>query len=459
MTAPVHSCSPAVTAPGRLPLFGHLLQLALPGRMAFVQSLRSHGPVVRIYLGTRPAYVLNSPEALRQLLQVQAGKFTKGRLFEKSRPFIGNGILASDGDTHRRQRRTMQPAFHRQRIAQYVTQMSDVAYRHIESWRSGAVLTVMPEMRHLTGALLSHILFSGELARDMAIAIEETLPVIADGVNWRVLGFGELTKNLPTPGNRRFEATREHLWRTTEELIEAYRADPSDRGDLLSLLLAAPDPHTGRLMSDDELRDEIITIFIAGVETMATMLSWALHILSTQRPIAQRLEEEAARILGGRPVKPEDIPELTYTRAFIDELLRFYTPNLLLMRDASEALEIEGTSIPAGTEVMYSPATLHRDPALYPDPGVFNPDRWAGPTTATLPRCSFIPFSVGNRQCIGDSLAMAEMHVVLAALVAKWRFEPAVPRRVREVAGILIQPPSTLAIRVTAREAQPGERS
>ncbi|GLZ33931.1 cytochrome P450 [Lentzea sp. NBRC 105346] len=416
-------------APRGLPLLGHVLQLALPSRLRFIQSLRTHGPVVQLRLGPRRAYVLTSPEAMRQLLQVQAKKFTKGRLFEKSRPFIGDGVLTTDGDVNRRQRRAMQPAFHRPRIASYAPQMQAVTARHISTWQSGQVLDVQRDMRTLAGSLISHVLFSDDLASELSTTVEEALPIVQAGVNWRVLGPGSLFAGLPTPGNRRFSSACTRLWQTTDDLIKAYRSSTVERSDLVSLLMAAPDPHTGGPMSDTELRDEIITIFIAGIETVATTMSWALHVLSTRDDIARRLV---------------DVP---YLQAFINEVLRYYTPNVLLMRNTTEAVEIEGTAIPPGAEVLYSPAALHRDPSLYPNPSHFDPSRWL--RRVDLPKCAFIPFGMGTHRCVGDNLALAELQVVLTTLVAQWRFVPIT--KVREVAAILVHPSPGFALRLQER--------
>ncbi|WP_406191090.1 cytochrome P450 [Streptomyces sp. NBC_01017] len=450
-TTPPPGGSPAATAPGRLPLVGHLPQLVGPARMSFMQSLRLHGPVVRIFVGPRPVYVLNSPEAVRQLLQVQTRKFSKGRLYKKISMFIGNGIMSSNGELHMRRRRAMQPAYHRNQVAQYVENMREISHRRIAAWPPGEAVSVEHEMRHLAGEILSASLFSGERARVLASAVEDTLPVIISGLTWRVFGLGELTKWIPTPGNRRFEAARARLRRTTEDLIHAYRTDSSDHGDLVSLLMATPDPGTGIQLKDDELRDEIITAFIAGIETVSTTLSWAMHVLSTHADIARRLAEEVDHALNGRPITPGDFDALPYMRAFINEVLRLHTPNLWLIRESTEAVSIEGTPIPAGAEVLYSPAILHRDPAWYPDPSCFDPERWLQPEIADLPRCAFVPFGQGNRRCIGDTLAMTEMTVVLATLVGRWRVEPTSPKRIKEVPSVVVHPSKGLAVRVFDR--------
>lgn len=439
------------TAPGRLPGIGHALRLALPSRLGYLQSLRAYGPVVRLYLGTYPIYLFNSPEALREMLQVQSRKFVKGRFFENTRPFIGTGILASEGDFHLRQRRMMQPAFHRQRIAQYIAQMNKEFGQFVENWPARGVISVEQEMRHVTTGVVSHTLLTGTAAGDMAALVEEALPVFVFGVAWRTLAPTELLGKLPTRANRRFDLLCAKLRDTTAALIRERRAAGTDDGDLLSMLLAARDQDTGEPMSDEEIRDEIITVFTAGVETVATTLSWACYALAAYPDVARRLAQEIDQVLAGRPVERQDLSELRYTHAVLNETLRAYHPNWLLMRRSTEAVDIAGMSIPAGAEIIYSVATLHRDPGLFPEPDRFLPDRWLGPEAELLPRGAFLPFGAGNHQCIGESFAMTEMAVALTVIAAKWRLEPAPGRRHREVAAAILHPKS-LQLRVSPRQ-------
>ncbi|MFE9500376.1 cytochrome P450 [Streptomyces collinus] len=452
MTQPAEIVNPVRVAPRSLPVAGHLLHLLSPRRLDFLRSLRATGPVVRIRLGTRDAYVLTTHEASRQLLQVQAGKFSRGSIFEKSRPIIGNGILSSDGEIHIRQRRNMQPVFHQQCIGRYVEPITKVTSRHVRAWRNGQTVSVGPEMHRMAGTILSHTIFSAERVRELATIIEDNLPTLYEGMTWRIFGPGEALKRIPTPGNRRFQKANESIRRTTDLVIREYRNTPTGpSGDLVSMLIDAPDPYTGGPMSDQELCDEIVTIFVAGVDTPATMLSWALHELSTRESLARRLEGEVDRVLEGRTLTYNDIPQMPLLAAFINELLRLYTPNTLLMRSAKESVTIEGFSIPQNAEVMYSPAALHWDEEIFPDPTQFKPERWLDAEASTIPRSAFIPFGAGNRRCIGDNLAIVEMHTVLSTLIARWRFEPVAPKRVRPIAGVLVHPPKSLAVRLAAR--------
>lgn len=367
----------APTAPGRIPVLGHALRLAHPNRLGYVQALRGHGPVVKIFIGPREVYVLNSPEALQQMLLTQAGTFTKGMLFDRTRPFFGNGIMSSNGVFHRRQRRMVQPAFHKQRIAEYFERMSALASEHIEAWAPDTVFMADRRMRETATYLISHTLFSSQAAERMTAVVETALPVITTGVAWRTLAPVGLLYRAPLPANRRFDAQCAQLRETA------------------------------------------------------------------------RLRAEADEVLGGRPITYSDLQRLRHTSAFINEVLRAYHPTWLLMRRTTSPLVIDGVAIPAQAEILYSPATLHRDPLLYPEPEHFDPDRWLDGRTNALPRCAYIPFSAGNRQCIGDSFAIAELHIVLTTLLRRWLIEPVPGRRARETAHAVLYP-RNLAVMVTA---------
>ncbi|MER7850613.1 cytochrome P450 [Kitasatospora sp. NPDC096077] len=438
----------APTAPGYIPLLGHALRLAHPKRLGYVQALRAHGPVVKILIGPREVYVLNSPAALQQMLLAPSGTFTKGMLFDRTRPFFGNGILSSNGPFHRRQRRMIQPAFHKQRITEYFDRMSALAAKHIGAWAPDTPFTADHRMRETATQLISHTLFTSQAATRMAAVVARALPVITTGVAWRTLAPADFLYRIPLPANRRFDTLCAELRETTQELIRSHQAEGTDQADLVSLLLSARDTD-GLPMSEEELRDEIITIFTAGVETAATTLAWACHILTTRPELTNQLRAEADDVLGDRPIAYSDLERLRLTGAFINEILRAFHPTWLLMRRTTGPVVLDGVAIPAQAEILYSPTTLHRDPLLYPDPDRFDPDRWLDGRTDTLPRCAYIPFSAGNRQCIGDSFAIAELHIVLTTLLRRWLIEPVPGRRARETAHAVLYP-RNLAVTVIA---------
>jgi cytochrome P450 len=423
----------APVAPGRLWGLGHVLPLIRASRLDYLQSLRRYSEAVRIYLGPNEAYVLNSPELIHRMLVVEAGKFSKGLIFERARPYFGNGILTSNGQFHKRQRRLVQPAFHRDNINRYTTLMCDSADQLAESWRAGQVVAVEQEMHKLATMIIARTLFSGEDAARLAALVKESLPQFVAGVSRRTLMPTALYK-LPTPRNRQFDALAVQLRTTTWNLVARYKAEGKDHGDVVSTLLAARDDITGTQMTEDQITDEILTLLFAGIETSATTLTWAYYELGRRPDLRDRLHHEIDTVLAGSPVSGENILELRFTEAFMREILRMYSPIWLLMRRALEPVTLGSTRIPAGAEVIFSPTTLHRDPQLYPDPLRFDPDRWLANETQRLPRCSFIPFGTGNRKCIGESFAWNELQAVLATIGKRWQLKPISKEKIKPAA-------------------------
>ncbi|MGW0854255.1 cytochrome P450 [Streptomyces sp. NPDC002690] len=433
-------------APGGVPVVGHLLKLAR-GRAVFLQGLRGCGDVVEMRLGRRSFYVLNAPEAIHDVLVAQSGKFSKGTLFDRVRPFMGNGLASSDGPFHLRQRRAMQPAFHRERVARYAETFVEVAGARVGGWTTGREVAMEREMRELAVAMLVPTLFpfaegsrTGRAIEDLGARVSGDLGVLVRGV-LRATILPPALAVLPTPGRRRFLASAAALRTLAESAVRQARSSPESHG-VLALMLA----HEGG-MSDEEACDEMLTFLVAGVETTATSLSWALHVLARNPDMADRMNAEARAAEPGA-VTPAALP---YTARFVQEVLRLYQPLWFMGRRALEPVRVGRYEIPRGAEVVYSAATLHRDPACFPDPRRFDPDRWLTRPEKSLPRASFLPFGAGNRKCIGDGFAWAEMLAVLSAVTKRWHLHPAAGHRVRAVADAQIHP-DALPMSVTPRE-------
>ena len=432
-------------APGRLPGLGHALPLRRD-LMAFLKTLPQHGALVRIDLGPRPALVVTTPELARQVLVVDAKKFHKGRLFAKARPFMGNGLVLSDGDFHLAQRRMVQPAFHHQRIAGYVRTMAELSGASAERLTAGQVFDIREAMYELVVGILGRTLCSTDLGARLALEAQRSMPVIQDVVVRRTLSPLPFLERVPTPGNRRFDRAVERLRTVLDEVIAEYREDAADRGDLLSMLVAARDQETGQGMTVDQVRDEVVNILAAGMETTTDTLAWAFHQLGQHPEVEQRAQEEVARVLGGRPATVEDLPRLPYIQNVIKEVLRVHPPTNLLMRKAIAAVELNGVQVVPGTEVIVSPVLLHHDPGLFPEPSRFDPERWEREETQALPRGAYLPFGMGNRQCLGDVFARTEMAVVLAAFLARWRLRPLPGHVVRPVQAVTVSPGRVLMV-------------
>lgn len=428
--------APAV-APGRLPGLGHALDLWRRPIM-FLESLRSFGDVVRVHVGSWPIYVLTNAELVHTVLVADSHSFGRGRVFERLRPLFGNGIVTSDGTFHRKQRRLMQPAFHHDRIAAYAQVMCDRAHAMSASWRTGQTIAVNREMRQLALSAVAGMMFSGDLGRPAVAEVHRSLPVVLHGMLARAVVPKKLDR-LPIPVNRRFDAAAARLRQVIDEVIAEYRSGEQTESDLLSVLLSSKDAETGETMSDEQVRDEVIAIMFAGTETPATVLSWIFHELGRHPQREERLHAEVDDVVGTRPVRPDDVARLRYTNHVFTEALRLHSP-LLFTRRALAPVQLGGFSVPAGAEVAYSPYALHRDPALFPAPAEFKPERWDA-TSEYRPHASgFIPFGAGQHKCIGDSFAAAEIVIAVASVASQWRLVPAPGSTVREVAAGIPQP-------------------
>ncbi|MFD7624858.1 cytochrome P450 [Streptomyces sp. NPDC059851] len=439
----------APVAPGRLPLLGHALPL-WQRPIAFLESLRDHGEVVRIDIGTWPVHVLTTPEHVHSVLVQQAQRFGRGRIFDRLRPVFGNGIVTTDGDFHRAQRRMIQPAFHRKHITEYAEAMCRQAEAMSASWTDGREVSIVTETRRYAMSSVAEMIFSGELSRPAVDEVHRSLPVVLEGMLLRAVMPKSLDR-LPIPLNRRFDTAAGRLRGIIDEVIDRYRVqDAEGRHDLLSLLLSSTDPETGRTMDPEQVRDEVIAIMFSGTETSATTLAWMFHEIGRHPEVEERLHAEVDAVVGTRPVRPSDLPGLTYAQRVFQEALRLHSP-LLFTRRALVPLTLGGVSVPEGAELAYSPYALHRDPALFRDPEVFDPDRWRQEEGERPRAHRYIPFGAGQHKCIGDSFAVAEILTAVASVASRWRLVPAPGVTVREVPAGIPQPSELPMIPVARR--------
>ncbi|HEY4022215.1 MAG TPA: cytochrome P450 [Pseudonocardiaceae bacterium] len=415
-------------APGRLPLLGHTISL-LHQRFSFTSSLRDRGELVKIYLGPMPAYVVTTPELVHQVLVTDAGKFDKGILFDRFRPHFGNGIAMSDGGFHLRQRRLMQPAFHRDRIAHYASTMVDAASATSAGWQSGQVVQVDQAMQHLAVNIVGRTLFATELGTAAIAEAQRSMPVVIKQGMIRALSPGFVAA-LPIPGNRGFDEAIARLRTVVTEVIAAGRAEGTDNGDLLSMLLLAKDADTGETMTDQQVYDEVVTLLTGGIETTGLALSWLFHEVGRHPDIERRFHAEVDEVLGGSRPTIDDLTRLPYTRQIVSEVLRAY-PIWLLMRRTNTDVELGGVPLPARTEIVFSPHALHHDPRNFPDPTRFDPDRWSPSRAGEIPKGAYVPFGSGARQCIGNTFAQTEIALVAATIAARWRLVPVPDQPVR----------------------------
>jgi cytochrome P450 len=411
---------------------------------------RDYGDVVRFRMGPRDMFLLNDPDLIREVLVTQDRRLSKSPALRVAERLLGKGLLTSEGELHRRQRRLAQPAFHRPRVAAYGRIMAEYAERWQGRWRDGAELDLADEMRGLTLQIAARTLFDTEVDAEVG-AISEALDESLRLFQWGTLPFADRLEPLAPALTRRFVRARERLDETIYRMIRERRASGEDRGDLLSMLLLAQDVEAdGEGMTDLQVRDESMTLLLAGHETTANALAWTWHLLSLHPEVEARLHAEVDGVLGGRLPGAEDVPQLPYTRRVLAESMRLYPPAWIIARQALEEVRIDSLALPEGVLVLMSQWVTHRDARHYPDPQRFDPERWTEEASAGRPRFSYYPFGGGSRLCIGEQFAWMEGVLVLAALASRWRFEAVPGHRVVPQPLITLRPRH--GVRVVARQ-------
>jgi len=398
-----------------------MVEIARNPLAMMIAMKETHGDIAHWRIGPQNIYLFSHPDLIRDVLVTNGRNFHKSRGLERAKRLLGNGLLTSEGEFHLRQRRLAQPAFHRQRIASYAVTMSDYAARASERWRDGQTLDIHTEMMRLTLGIVSRTLFDADVENEAA-EIGEALTTAFESFNFAMLPFTEYLEKLPLPSVRRFNSARGTLDRTIYRMIEERRRSREDKGDLLSMLLMATDTEgDGTGMSDVQLRDEALTIFLAGHETTANALTWTWYLLSQHPAVEARLHAELDAALNGRIPAYDDMQSLAYTRMILAESMRLYPTAWAIGRRALEPFEVRGFIIPKRSVVIMSQYIVHRDERFFPGPGRFDPDRWNPDIAASRPKFSYFPFGGGSRVCIGEQFAWMEGVLLIAALAQKWR--------------------------------------
>jgi cytochrome P450 len=395
------------------------------------QVARTYGDLARLSFGKQRVYVISRPEWIEDVLVISASRFAKGVALERARRFLGNGLLTSGGAEHLRQRRLIQPLFHRQHVQGFANTMVKHAARWVDAVKPGAELEMTAEMGELTLSIVGETLFSSDVQDDAA----EVRAALNDAVSGFALAFIpmiERLEKLPLPIFRRIRAARARLDRVIRRVIAERRKTeglpPQDtqprQHDLVSMLLAARDPENPHAvgMSDEQIRDEAITIFLAGHETTANAMAWTWHLLGSAPETEARLHAELAQVLAGRHPTAEDVPRLEWTRAIVSESMRLWPPAWTMGRRVLQTHAIGGHSIEPGSLVIMSQWVVHRDARWWDRPDTFAPERWLAPSSR--PKYSYFPFGGGARVCIGESFAWTEAMLLLATIAQRWQFRP-----------------------------------
>jgi cytochrome P450 len=413
---------------------------------------RQYGDVVALRLAAWPAILVNNPDYIEHVLVKNHGNFIKFPFFFRHvRAIFGKGLLTSEGEVWHRQRRLMAPAFHDRRLAGYGAAIVRSTERMLENWRVDELRNVHADMMALTLSIAAKTLFDAEVESEVA-EISQAFNAITDEIAVRFRLPFRIPDAVPIPGNIRYVRGVRRIDRLVNRIIRERRQQGGDRGDLLSMLMMAEDEQ-GRPMSEQQLRDEVITLLLAGHETTALALSWTWYLLSQHPDIDASLASELRRVLGDRRPAVSDLPQLSFTTQVLTEAMRLYPPVWGFGREAVGDFEIGGYRIPRGTTIIISPWVLHRNPRYFERPMEFRPERWSGDLARQLPRFAYIPFGGGPRICIGNRFAMMEAALILATVATHFRLEWQNDHPVVPFPSITLRPKEGIWVKPTRRES------
>ena len=416
----------------------------------FQHLAREYGDIAHYKIGWNHIVFLNHPDYIREILVVQNDNFVKERTVRRTKMLLGEGMITAEGAQHRMQRQVAQPAFHRQRIPEYARTMVEEAVRMRDSWRDGEQRDIAIDMMRLTLNVVARTLFATDL--------QDEVNELADAIN-RIMGLYNFLVLLPAaewlvhvrpPGLAAFVRARKRIDAVVYRMIEAHRNRRSDSGSLLDLMLAASPQRTAE--SEQSLRDQVITIFLAGYETVANALSWTWYLLSQNPECERRFHEEIDLELQGRNPAYEDVPRLRYVEMVLAESMRLYPPAWAMGRQARNDFQLGDYFLPAKTTVLISQFITHRDERFFPEPLRFDPERFTSEAKARRAKFTYFPFGAGFRQCIGESFAWMEGVLLLATLGQKWKLSLVEGHPVEPEPLITLRPKYGMKMRIAERE-------
>jgi cytochrome P450 len=424
-------------------------------RLAFLtRCARDHGDMVRLRFAHRRIYLVSDPHAIEDVLVTRSREYIKHFALRLNPIVLGKGLLTSEGDFWLRQRRLIQPAFQRSRLIAYIPDMATAAARVLDSWQPGETRDVAAEMSRLTLMIAAKTLFSAEVEGD-ARDVGEALEVLFERFRARFHSIFWLPHWVPTPGKFRFDRAVRRLDEIIYRFIHERRASGEQRGDLLSILLHARDEDDGSRMTDRQVRDEAMTLFLAGHETTALTLSWTWYLLASNPRVAERLAAEVDEVLGSRTPTADDLPRLRYAEMVVQESMRVLPPIYTIGREALHDHELNGFAVPKGTTLLMSQWVVQHDPRWFDDPEAFRPERWAEDRVKTMPRFAYFPFGGGPRLCVGNTFAMMESMLVLAMLTQRYRFTLLPGHPVEPLPTFTLRPQHGIKVAVTRRDPRP----
>lgn len=443
--------------PRGLPIFGNLLDFARNPLNFLDETTERYGCGVKVRIeAERDTYIITHPQHVEEVLQNTGRTFQKGyQRHPIMRMVLGNGLVTSEGDFWLRQRRLAQPLFHRQHIHSYARTMVDFTTRTLQTWPDHAEVPLTETLHNLTMEIITQTVFSVDLHQGTPHNVGKSITQMMDFYQQQMTSpvrflMERFPLPLPIPGEKHLVRAVQEVEKVILALIELRRQSPENHHDLLSLFLQARDDD-GQGMTDTQLRDELITLFLAGHETTANSLLWTLCLLSTHPDIEAQLQDELRTVLAGRTPGAEDYPNLTFTQQVIRESLRLYPPVWWMSREPLTDWVCDDVLIPAGSEVGISPWVMHRDPQHYPDPQEFRPQRWTGEFQQALPRHAYFPFGGGPRLCIGNNFALMEMALVLATLLQDFHIQVQGAETVQPDPSLTLRPKTPLRAQVVRR--------
>lgn len=460
MTTEQHT---AIKGPRPKPWLGNVADFGRDPLGFITAAVRDYGPIVRLQIEPhRDTYLLNDPALIEQVLVSTNRTFAKGYQRDPiMHRVLGNGLVTSEGSFWLRQRRLMQPAFHRQRIAGYATVMVEFTERMIATWRAGEVRDLHANLMQLTMEIIAKTIYDVDLHHGAeAATVGHAMTTVLEEYNRQMTSvyravLSRLPIRLPVPGEQRLHRAVAQLDQLIYRLIQERRGDKKERDDLLTLLLAARD-EDGSEMTDTQLRDEVLTLFLAGHETTANALSWAWYLLGSHPAMAARLRDELVTVLAGRAPTLADIPHLTYTNQVIKEVMRLYPPVWWISRETIEDWSVGEHVLPAGAEVGLSQWVMHRSPDIYEEPDAFRPERWTEAFERSLPKYAYFPFGGGPRLCIGNSFALMEAALLLATIAQQFDLKLVPGHPVVPEPSITLRPKHGLKVELRRTQGRQG---
>ena len=438
--------------PKGLPFLGSIRQLQQDRIGFLINNQHQYGDIVHFKVGPRHMYQLNNPEHVQYVLVKHADQFQKTPSLKRAaRDSIGQGLLTSEGELHKRQRRLVQPAFHHNRIAAYADTMVQYTNDRLNDWETGKQIGMLNEMMHLTMRIVGKTLFDTDVT-DEADSIGAAISVGIEATIDRITHPLQLMEQLPTATNRKRKDALKVIDDTINRFIEERQASGEDKGDLLSMLLMAVDEQDGGQMTNKQVKDEAMTLFVAGHETTANALAWTFYLLGQHPEVEQKLADEIQAALEGRLPTLADLPKMPYLEMVVKEAMRLYPPAWTVSREAQADFEVGGYSIPKGSIIMMSMYVVHHDGRYWDQPDTFLPERFAAANEENIPKYAYFPFGGGPRVCIGNQFAMMEAQLVLATILQRYHLSLIEGQQIKLNPLVTLRPEPDIQMRINRRE-------